>query len=313
MTLPDIQNTKSDYKFTLDRVGIKDIIKKIKIVKNSEVTEFPAKFSAYVDLPKELKGIHMSRNPQTIQDVLNELTFKPSSYIEDLMRKLSIDLLSRHEYATIAEVDCEGIVVIEVPNERTGKQQKAHPIQVKAISKKENNKVKTRVFLKISAFGINACPCAKDLMIDYANEIISERKEKFDLDEKNIKNILDIMPIATHSQRSKGSLTIEIPENLNVDLLKLIDIIESSMSARVQDVLKRVDEARLVRLAHLNPKFVEDSCREMVYKVVEGFPNFPDDCEVILEIEALESIHQHNAYAQKRATFKKLRDEIRNN
>ncbi|NVM03721.1 MAG: GTP cyclohydrolase I FolE2 [Candidatus Helarchaeota archaeon] len=311
MTLPDIQNTKSDYKFSLNRVGIKDIIKKVRIVKDSEVTEFPAKFSAYVDLPKELKGIHMSRNPQTIQDVLNELTFKPSSHIEEFMRKMSTHLLSRHEYATIAEVECDGIVVIEVPNERTGKQQKAHPIKVKAISKKENDQVKTRVFLNISAFGINACPCAKDLMIDYANEIISERREKFDLNEKNIKNILDIMPIATHSQRCKGSLTIEIPDNLTIDLLKLINIIENSMSAKVQDVLKRVDEAKLVRLAHLNPKFVEDSCREMAIKVVEGFPNFPDDCEVTLEIEALESIHQHNAYAQKQATFKKLREEFK--
>ncbi|MFX0133928.1 MAG: GTP cyclohydrolase, FolE2/MptA family, partial [Candidatus Hodarchaeota archaeon] len=102
MTLPDIQNTKSDYKFSLNRVGIKDIIKKVKIVKDSEVTEFPAKFSAYVDLPKEMKGIHMSRNPQTIQDVLNELTFKPSSNIEEFMRKMSTHLLSMHEYATIA-------------------------------------------------------------------------------------------------------------------------------------------------------------------------------------------------------------------
>ncbi|MHA1379827.1 MAG: GTP cyclohydrolase MptA [Candidatus Helarchaeota archaeon] len=311
MELPDVQNSKSDYSFYLNKVGIKDIIKKVKIIKDKETLDFPAKFSVFVDLPKDLKGIHMSRNPQALQDVLNEVYFKPVSYLEDLMRKLSKYLLDLHEYATIAEVSCEGILVIEVPNERTGRRQKAHPIQAKSISRRENNKVNTRVFLGISAYGINACPCAKDLMRDYANEIILERKEKHGLDQQNIENILDIMPLATHSQRSKGSLLIEIPENTNVELLKLIEIIESSLSAKVQDVLKRVDEARLVRLAHLNPKFVEDSCREMAYKLVKEFNNFPDDCEVVIKIESYESIHTHNAYSEKQTTFKKLREELK--
>ncbi|MHA1299413.1 MAG: GTP cyclohydrolase MptA [Candidatus Helarchaeota archaeon] len=312
MVLPDLQNTKSDYNYYLNRVGIKDIIKKVKIVKDSEILEFPAKFSAYVDLPKNLKGIHMSRNPQAIQDVLNEVSYKPVSYIEDLMRKLSRHLLSLHEYATIAEVSFEGIMVIEVPNERTGKQQKSHPIQARALSKKKNNEIKTQVFLGISAYGINACPCAKEMMIDYANEIISERKEKHGLNEEDIKNIIDIMPLATHSQRSKGTLIIEIPEGKNVDILKIIDVIEGSLSSKVQDVLKRVDEARLVRLAHLNPKFVEDSCREMAYKVLKAFPDFPDDCEVVMAIESYESIHTHNAYSEKCAKFKDLREEAKN-
>ncbi len=310
MGLPDIQNSKSDYNFSLDRVGIKNIIKKVKIVRNSEVLEFPAKFHAYVDLPRNLKGIHMSRNPQTIQDVLNEASYKPVSHIEDLMRKLSTSLLKMHEYATIAEVGCDGILIIEVPDERTGKQQKAHPIQVNAITTKKKDKMETKVILEISAHGINACPCARDLMFDYASEVILERKDTHGLDKNDIEKILSIMPIATHSQRTKASISIEVPENRYIDVLKLIDIIEGSFSARIKDVLKRVDEARLVRLAHLNPKFVEDSCREMAYKIVKEFSDFPDECEVIMKTESYESIHYHNAYSEKRATFRKLRNEI---
>lgn len=310
MELPDIQKTKSDFSFSLDKVGIKDIIKNVKIVKDSETLEFSAKFSAFINLPKDLKGIHMSRNPETIQDVLNELTYKPVSNIESLMRKLSEQLLNKHEYASVSEVTLNGTLVIEFPNDQTGKLQRAYPIRAKSTSTKENDNITTRVLLGISAYGINACPCAQDLMRDYAKEIIFQRKETHGLDEESINNILDIIPLATHSQRSKASVFIEIPEDLNVDLINLINIAEESMSAKVQDVLKRSDEAKLVRLAHLNPKFVEDSCREMASKIVEQFPEFPDDCEVVLTVESYESIHTHNAYAEKRATFKELREEI---
>ena len=310
MGLPDIQNSKSDYSFYLNKVGIKDIVKRVDIVKASEKLCFTAKFCAYVDLPRDLKGIHMSRNPQTIQDVLNEVSFKPISHIEDLMRKFSTNLLEKHEYATIAEVSCDGTIVIEIPNERTGKQQKAHPIQAKSISIKDKNKIKTKVLIGISAYGINACPCAKDLMKDYANEIITERKDKHGLNDENIQSILEVMPLATHSQRSRGTLILEIPEDKNVDLIKIIEIIEGSLSAKVFDVLKRVDEARLVRLAHLNPKFVEDSCREMAFKTINEFTDFPDDCEVTFIIESFESIHTHDAYAEKHTTFKNLRNEL---
>ena len=186
MGLPDIQKSKSDYNFYLNKVGIKDIVKRVDIVKDSEKISFIAKFSAYVDLPRNLKGIHMSRNPQTIQDVLNEVAFKPISYLEDLMRKFSMSLLEKHEYATISEVSCDGTIVIEIPNERTGKQQKAHPIQARSISIKDEDKVKTKTFIGISAYGINACPCAKDLMKDYASEIQFHKSSVFRSYSKNV-------------------------------------------------------------------------------------------------------------------------------
>jgi GTP cyclohydrolase I/GTP cyclohydrolase-4 len=47
-----------------------------------------------------------------------------------------------------------------------------------------------------------------------------------------------------------------------------LEIVESSMSSEIYELMKRSDERAVVEKAHANPRFVEDCVREMVRQVV---------------------------------------------
>lgn len=122
---------------------------------------------------------------------------------------------------------------------------------------------------------------------------------------------MNILPFSSHNQRSKGSIIVQI-KDLNshkIDVLDIIDVIEESMSGRMQSVLKRPEEAKLVRTAHLKPLFSEDVVREMAKNfVMKGFPNLDDDFKIKFKIESYESIHPHNVYSELKTTMGKLRN-----
>ena len=90
----------------------------------------------------------------------------------------------------------------------------------------------------------------------------------------------------------------------------IIKIIEESMSSKVYGLLKRPDEAVVVARAHMNPRFVEDCVRTMAQKMVETFSDLPDDAAVNLKQINEESIHQHNAFAERTAKMGELRAEL---
>jgi GTP cyclohydrolase-4 len=116
--------------------------------------------------------------------------------------------------------------------------------------------------------------------------------------------------MATHNQRGRGFLCIETDDDQHVDLEKIIRILKESMSAGIYELLKRGDESAVVLAAHKNPRFVEDCVREMAKKVLTGFDYLPGDAGVIIKQTNEESIHQHDAYAERRATLAELLDEL---
>ena len=96
-----------------------------------------------------------------------------------------------------------------------------------------------------------------------------------------------------------------------VDVLDIIDVIEESMSGRIQSVLKRPEEAELVRSAHLKPLFSEDVIREMAKNfMARDFPNLEDNFKIKFKIESYESIHPHNVYAELTTTIGELTKNI---
>ena len=111
-----------------------------------------------------------------------------------------------------------------------------------------------------------------------------------------------------HNQRNIGTLMIEIPsDDHSVDADDLIRIVEDSFSSPTFSILKRKDEAELVLNAHKKPKFVEDVVRDMLGHILRRYPDFPDDVVVIARSESEESIHKHNAFAERVTTLGELR------
>jgi GTP cyclohydrolase-4 len=308
--LPDTQNQLPQYMIPIDKVGIINLRKRIKILHGNKAYEFSPIFSAFVFLPKQQRGIHMSRSSETIEEVIDELSYKSYSSLESICKIMSETLLEKHDYSPQSEVICSGILVVDTLQEGFGKRQKGYEVYSKSISSRGDKGIKTRMFLGASAEGMTTCPCAKELMQSYAKEIIIERQEAFNLNESQIDHLLNVIPIASHSQRSKGTLSLELSREREVDILTLTEIIESCMSGIVHDVLKRPDEGKLVRLAHLNPLFVEDSLRLMARRIVERFKSLSDASSIFIRVENMESVHVYNACAEKRTTLGELKKEF---
>jgi GTP cyclohydrolase I len=74
---------------------------------------------------------------------------------------------------------------------------------------------------------------------------------------------------------------------------ELIDLVEAEASCELYGLLKRPDEKYVTERAYDNPKFVEDTVRDVAVRL-------NDDERVrayVVESENFESIHNHSAYA----------------
>jgi len=116
------------------------------------------------------------------------------------------------------------------------------------------------------------------------------------------------LPVISHNQRNVATLMVEVPEDCDVEANDLIDVVELSFSSATYEVLKRSDEAKVVLQAHQRPKFVEDVVRTMLSFVLERYPQLPDTVQVTVRSESEESIHKHNAFAERVATLGDLRN-----
>jgi GTP cyclohydrolase-4 len=126
--------------------------------------------------------------------------------------------------------------------------------------------------------------------------------------EGDAERIIDVMPIASHNQRGRGTLLIGSEQPVRAE--NLVHIVEASMSSETYELLKRPDEFFIVNKAHRNPKFVEDVVREMLRNVIEVYPDLPDEAFVLAKQENFEGIHQHNAFAERFGTLTEMRREI---
>jgi GTP cyclohydrolase-4 len=98
------------------------------------------------------------------------------------------------------------------------------------------------------------------------------------------------------------------PENIRAE--HLVSIVEASMSSEVYELLKRPDEFFLVNKAHRNPRFVEDVVREMLRNLLLVYSDLSGETFVLARQENLESIHRHNAFAERHGTLAEIRGEI---
>jgi GTP cyclohydrolase I/GTP cyclohydrolase-4 len=162
----------------------------------------------------------------------------------------------------------------------------------------------TRRVVGVEAMGINACPCAQGLVRNRA----SERLLEAGFDSGDIERILELVPIATHNQRGRGTLFVGTEHDLDAEVL--VDIVERSMSAPIYDLLKRPDELFVVEHAHLQPRFVEDSVRHALRDALDTLPEL-DDTDFLLSRQVnFETIHTHDVVAERFGTVGELRGEL---
>jgi len=310
----DLQDSGSAIDIPIDKVGIVELEKKVEIVQENKRYSFYPKISALIDLPAEQRGIHMSRTSETIEEVINEVIFKPTPTIELVGDRIVKRLMECHPYTSKAEVKLEGKIIVQVRENDERIIQKSYDISsfVKA-TRDITGKIDFNYFISASAVGMTVCPCAKELSLEYAEQVVKSRKD-INVSKEDLNKLLNILPFSSHNQRSIGTIIIQIKDltNHKIDVLDIIDVIEESMSGKIQSVLKRPEEAELVRTAHLKPLFSEDVIREMAKNfIIRDFPNLEDNFKIKFKIESFESIHPHNVYAELKTTVGELKKKLK--
>jgi len=288
INLPDVQSGPSSSNFKLTRVGVTGVKKLVNIKRPGRETSMPlvVKMDLFVDLPASQKGSHMSRNLELVSEIIDANLQKPVSDLESFCAKTAELLLEKHDYATFSEVKAEAEYFLDrtYPSGKKG----LEPYKLVAEARaKANGEIKKLIGVEV--IGMTTCPCAREVI-----KTIGKYGDK------------DIPP--THNQRNITTLMIEVPgDTKSVDANDLIELVERAFSSPTYSILKRREEGQLVFDAHKNPKFVEDVVRDILSAILKKYKNLPDDVMVVVKSESEESIHKHNAFAERVTTLGELR------
>jgi GTP cyclohydrolase-4 len=302
--LPDVQASSPDVSVGLNRVGVTGVEKLVKIDREQErPIVLMAEFEAYVDLPKWRKGIDMSRNMEVVDEMLEEALDQPAYRVEDVCGDVAERLLEKHDYTSRAEVNMEAEYVIREETPASGRQTQATADIIAGATADEDG---TREEIGCHVVGMTVCPCSQGMSESRARDVL----QGLEVDRETIDEFLDEVPQPGHSQRGHATLTVETSGDPSVDLRELIDIARDSMSARIYNLAKRPDEDHMTYESHADAKFVEDCVRAMAEGLVESYPDLAEDAIVYMEQSNDESIHQHNAHAERVAEFSQLKQEV---
>ncbi len=306
--LPDVQANNPDVMIGLTRVGVTDVKKMVEITRSDKrpIILIPT-FDIFVDLPSYRKGANLSRNLEAIDRTLEEAVNRPVYRIEDLCVDVCRNLIETHEYATNAEVRMKGEYMMKKKSPKTRLEcQEVYDIYADAIVTRDGIVRKT---IGAKVIAMTACPCAQEI----SKEMAFGKLQRLGVGDETIIEFLNDMPMPTHNQRGIGTIKIESGDDVKISIETIIDIIENSMSSQMYELLKRDDEKHVVECAHKNPKFVEDCVRTMAKNLVQRFPDLPGDAVITIEQVNEESIHRHNAFAERMATFAELKKEVLSN
>lgn len=248
----------------------------------------------FVDLPATQKGSHMSRHVEVINAIVDESVRVPVESLEALCEDIASKLLNKHEYANRSEVNIKSDYFLE--KQLPSGVQSLESYKLLAQARAQRGQKVNKKMIGVEVIGMNACPCAMETIREFLSD-----------DHPVCKDELKDVPMITHNQRNITSLMIEVPSNFVIEADDLIAIIEDSMSSPTYEILKRADEGKVVYQAHTKPRFVEDVVREILMQILKKYKKLPDDVVVTVRSESEESIHKHNAFAERITTLGELR------
>ncbi len=261
----DTQNERPRHRIQLSKVGVKNLKTFIITERSGLRHHILPTVDITIDLPAELKGVHMSRLVESMTEELSD-QFRVHSSIEQIQMRILEGLAYKHNFKRgEVKFDFEFGYVSHTP-----------------ISKKRTWEV-----------------------CDVTATTIMEQGKPFmhDVEVKVIGNTVCPHCMAnndglTHIQRAFGKLRIVGEIDKIPTYGSMIEIIERSFSSKTYSLLKLEDEMYVTKEMHNNPLLVEDVCRNILQHAKEKYSD--RDLEMFAEARSLESIHKHDVIAQGR-------------
>jgi GTP cyclohydrolase IV len=298
--LSDLQASKPEVRIGLSRAGVRGVNKAIRLRRGQHEKLVFAEISCSVDLDPSQRGVHMSRFAELIESAVDDVVITEALLVEELAEHIARAIVGRQQ-ALRAEVEVTAKYPLEreTPVTRLRTQEMVSLIGIAAASATSARRV-----VGVEATGINACPCAQGLVRNQA----SERLLEAGFEGTDVDRILELVPLATHNQRGRGTLFVGTAQPVNAE--DLVAIVEHSMSSPIYELLKRPDELFVVEHAHLQPRFVEDSVRVALKETLERYAGLDAGDFLWSRQVNLETIHTHDVLAERYGTVAELRGEL---
>lgn len=222
--LPDTQNKLDTRQIIIDKVGIKDIAHPIIYIdKHGNKSPTVGNFTMTVALPKNVKGTHMSRFIQILNE--GDCEFNSNNFGK-IIEKVRNRLGSKTAHI---QLDFPFFRKKKAPSSGV---ESMMDYQVTLYGSLENNKVE--VMMKVVVPVTSLCPCSKS-----------------------------ISKYGAHNQRSHITIKAKANTGKTLYIEDLIDLAEQNASCELYAILKREDEKVVTERAYDNPAFVEDLVRDI--------------------------------------------------
>jgi GTP cyclohydrolase I/GTP cyclohydrolase-4 len=299
--LDDLQASTPDVRLGLSRAGVQGVAKAIRLRWGGAERLISAEIDCFVDLDPSQKGVHMSRFPELFEEAIDEVVIGEAFLVEELAEHIAQHIVGRQK-AGRAEVRIAARYPLE---RRTPVTDLPTQEMISIIGIAAATESRVRRIVGVEATGINACPCAQGLVRGKS----SERLLEAGFEAMDVERILELVPLATHNQRGRGTLYVGSDHPVNAE--QLAGIVEGSMSSPIYELLKRPDELFVVEHAHLQPRFVEDSVRISLRSTLDRYPELQDEDFVLARQLNFETIHSHEVMAERYGTVGELRGELR--
>ena len=283
----EVQDKTPDHPVRIERVGVRGVRRRITIYSPVGPLTYDVRIEAYVDLPSNMRGAHISRNVEAFLEAINEAGVGRFRSLEELFEETCRLLLEKHPYAEKAEVRGETVYYFEEEIFNT-KVPEAVDVIIE-VSLDRGGSVTWCV--GASLYGMTVCPSAQ---------------ATYSLLEGTAPNMSP-----SHAQRAR--LTLKVKTRGEMARIEwLVKAGREAFSAPAISLLKREHEHLIVKRGFERPRFVEDLVRHALYNLAvklreEGFPG---DSEVTVEGESYESIHPHNVYAYRSSSLEELLEEM---
>ena len=226
--LPDTQNTKDIRNIVINQVGIKDILHPINFVnRDNESHPTVANFTMTVRLPENVKGTHMSRFIEILND--GECSFGIDTFM-NLVQTVADKLDSS-----------DAQIIVDFPFFRNKKAPSSGVesfLDYKVTLTGTIVNGESELTLKVVVPVTSLCPCSKS-----------------------------ISKYGAHNQRSHITIEAKAAKGETIHLEDLIDLAEEKASSELYAILKRDDEKVVTERAYENPAFVEDIVRDIAVEL----------------------------------------------
>lgn len=221
--LPDVQSSADTRNMVIQRVGVKSVTYPVRVAAPEGVQSTVAVIDMDVRLPADVKGTHMSRFLEVLEDFDTPLSAETlATLMDEMLERLGADsgaIEMRMPYFVRKSAPVSGVSSLL-----------DHQLTLRAQHDGQRLSITQQIQTPVTSL----CPCSKEISL-----------------------------YGAHNQRSHIIIAATLATGAELPVQDLIDIAETSASCQLWGLLKRPDEKYVTERAYENPKFVEDLVRDI--------------------------------------------------